>query len=161
MTSLSQRRCSSRLAFPASGRSVSEGFRYDYDQMRAFVRLTASALVTVAVFYFIYWAIPSAILSNDDFGWRRNFSSFVPALAMGLYTWFQTASVSGGLANYVVLGAVLTGGIGFTAGFFGPMILAPEANQGPLLGFFTGPIGFLIGAVGGAAYWFARGKRTR
>jgi hypothetical protein len=38
------------------------------------------------------------------------------------------------------------GGVAFTAGFFGPMILAPGANQGPLLGIFiTGPLGLMVG----------------
>jgi len=46
--------------------------------------------------------------------------------------------------------AFLVGAIGFAAGFFGPIIFAPEANQGPLLGIFiTGPIGFLIGLIYG------------
>jgi len=42
--------------------------------------------------------------------------------------------------------ALLVGGIGFAAGLFGPMVFAPGANQGPLLGIFiTGPLGFLVG----------------
>ena len=46
--------------------------------------------------------------------------------------------------------ALLVGGIGFAAGFFGPMIFAPGANQGPLLGIFiTGPLGFLAGLAWG------------
>jgi len=33
------------------------------------------------------------------------------------------------------------------------MILAPEANQGPMLGLFiTGPAGVVIGAIAGAVY---------
>ena len=41
----------------------------------------------------------------------------------------------------MVTGAGILGGIGFAAGFFGPIILNPEANQGPLLGIFiTGPL---------------------
>lgn len=48
-------------------------------------------------------------------------------------------------------GGCLLGLIGFAAGFFGPMILTPEANQGPMLGIFiTGPAGFVIGLIGGA-----------
>lgn len=48
------------------------------------------------------------------------------------------------------MGALVVGGIGFSGGFFGPMILVPGANQGPLLGLLiTGPVGFLVGAVGG------------
>jgi len=46
-------------------------------------------------------------------------------------------------------GAIL-GAIGFLGGFVGPIIITPEANQGPLLGIFiTGPLGFLIGLVVG------------
>ncbi len=47
-------------------------------------------------------------------------------------------------------GAILVGGISFSAGFFGPMLLAPSANQEPLPGIFiTGPIGVILGAIGG------------
>jgi hypothetical protein len=46
--------------------------------------------------------------------------------------------------------ALIVGGIGFAGGFFGPMILAPDANQGPMLGIFiTGPLGFLSGLIYG------------
>lgn len=46
--------------------------------------------------------------------------------------------------------ALLLGAIGFAAGFVGPIILRPDANQGPLLGIFiTGPGGFLIGLIYG------------
>ena len=49
--------------------------------------------------------------------------------------------------------AVVIGGVCFLAGFVGPMIFAPDANQGPLLGiFFTGPLGFTFGLILG---WFA------
>jgi hypothetical protein len=38
----------------------------------------------------------------------------------------------------------------FLIGFVGPMIFAPGANQGPLLGvLYTGPIGLIIGFVWG------------
>ena len=50
-------------------------------------------------------------------------------------------------------GAALAGGIGFIAGFLGPIIFAPEANQGPLLGIFiTGPLGLIIGGLTGLVY---------
>ena len=58
------------------------------------------------------------------------------------------------------LGALIVGGIGFSAGFFGPIIFMPEANQGPLLGIFiTGPIGAVLGAIGGGIM-AARRKRA-
>jgi hypothetical protein len=52
--------------------------------------------------------------------------------------------------RWALLGGIVVGGLGFIIGFFGPLLWAPDANQGPLLGIFvTGPIGFVIGAVGG------------
>lgn len=55
--------------------------------------------------------------------------------------------------KWAAIGAVALGGIGFLGGFFGPILLAPEANQGPLLGIFiTGPLGFLLGGILGAVF---------
>ena len=80
------------------------------------------------------------------------------ATAVARYVWMHTASLQGGLVSSVVVGALATGGIAFSAGFFGPILFMPGANQGPLLGIFiTGPLGFLLGAAGGAVHWFARG----
>jgi hypothetical protein len=57
------------------------------------------------------------------------------------------------------LGALVLGFIGFAAGFFGPIILAPEANQGPLIGIFlTGPLGVVAGAIIGAVVGWRRGS---
>ena len=57
-----------------------------------------------------------------------------------------------------LLGGVVLGGIGFAAGFFGPILLSPESNQGPLLGIFiTGPLGFVLGLLVGGLY----GSRRR
>lgn len=42
------------------------------------------------------------------------------------------------------------GAVSFLAGFIGPMILAPDANQGPLLGIiYTGPLGTVAGLLWG------------
>ena len=52
-----------------------------------------------------------------------------------------------------LLGGLILGGIGFVAGFFGPILLSPGANQGPLLGIFvTGPLGFVAGTAAGWIY---------
>jgi hypothetical protein len=41
------------------------------------------------------------------------------------------------------------GGISFVIGFIGPLIVTPKANLGPLLGILiTGPLGFVVGALG-------------
>jgi hypothetical protein len=53
----------------------------------------------------------------------------------------------------VGLWAFALGGTGFVAGFFGPILLNPDANQGPLVGIFiTGPGGALAGLVLGAIF---------
>jgi len=53
------------------------------------------------------------------------------------------------------------GFICFAAGFFGPIVLAPDANQGPLLGIFiTGPLGFVAGSVFGIWKEARRGTAT-
>ena len=59
-----------------------------------------------------------------------------------------------------LLGGAMLGGLGFLGGFFGPLVFAPEANQGPLLGIFiTGPLGVILGAVGGALVGWYRNRR--
>jgi len=43
----------------------------------------------------------------------------------------------------------IVGGVGLGLGFIGPMVVYPKSNLGPLLGIlFTGPAGFVVGAVG-------------
>jgi MFS family permease len=87
--------------------------------------------------------------------------------AIGWYThslWLLVAAVvwlgSGSrspLMRGAVLGAGWCGTIGFVGGFFGPMLFAPDANQGPMLGLFiTGPGGVVFGALAGLA--LAAGK---
>lgn len=54
------------------------------------------------------------------------------------------------MSDRPLIPALALGAIGFGLGFFGPMILAPDANQGPLLGIFiTGPVGFCLGLAWG------------
>ena len=56
-------------------------------------------------------------------------------------------------------GGLVLGCISFAAGFFGPMILTPSSNQGPLLGLLiTGPLGFVLGLVIGTIVGFVRKK---
>lgn len=80
---------------------------------------------------------------------------------LGLVVWLRYGT-DGKYRRMVdlALGRALTvGAIGFSAGFFGPMILAPEANQGPLLGILiTGPLGFLAGLLWGVWGAIRRGR---
>lgn len=43
------------------------------------------------------------------------------------------------------------GAAGLAVGFVGPLLVTPESGLGPLLGILiTGPVGFVLGALGGA-----------
>lgn len=53
---------------------------------------------------------------------------------------------------HLLLWFLVLGAVGFLAGFIGPVVFNPEANQGPLLGIFiTGPGGAILGLILGGA----------
>lgn len=127
--------------------------------MKTLFRLVLVLVSGVSALYFVFWVGGAILTALHLPSWLSLVVSLVTAVAVARYVWLHTASVHGGLISSIVLGAVILGGMGFAGGFFGPIIFMPGANQGPLLGIFiTGPLGFLIGAVGGAVYWFARGR---
>jgi ABC-type antimicrobial peptide transport system permease subunit len=49
-----------------------------------------------------------------------------------------------------IIGSMIGALVGFVLGFFGPLIMNPENNIGPLAAFATTPFGFFIGLVVGA-----------
>jgi hypothetical protein len=127
--------------------------------MHAIARGVITALTGIAVFYFVFWVGGAMLFPRAQ--------SFLPpavvaaacGAAAGAFVWRQSAGAAG-LAACIVKSAFVTGAIAFCAGFFGPMLLTPEANQGPLLGLFiTGPLGFIVGGIGGAVYWVVRHNR--
>ena len=69
--------------------------------------------------------------------------------------------VRAGPGGSILAGALIVGGLGFAGGFLGPMILAPDANQGPMLGLFiTGPLGAVLGMIAGFVYWKKQSARS-
>ena len=125
------------------------------------VRILALLFVVPATYYFVYWVSFSMVPFEGTRG-IANVVSLLVAAGAGWFIWKKLGDASPDLISTVVKGAVLVGGIGFTIGFFGPIIFAPGANQGPLLGLFvTGPGGFVLGAVGGLIYWFINERETR
>jgi hypothetical protein len=86
-----------------------------------------------------------------------------PAVAAFLCWWFALRGEykkSRVRMMYALLGGLIIGGIGFSVGFFGPIIFSPQSNQGPLLGIFiTGPLGFVAGAIIGAIVGFIRTRK--
>lgn len=124
--------------------------------MNALARVLALLFVVPATYYFVYW-LPFSLIDVGEQRWIASLVSLACAVAAGWFVWRGMACVPGGAVSCVMLGAVVLGGVGFAAGFFGPLLFAPGANQGPLLGIFiTGPLGFVVGAIGGFVYWSLR-----
>ena len=100
------------------------------------------------------------LLPLGSLDWIGNVIALVAAIAVARYAWVRADLAPASLAGAMGYGAILFGGLDPAAGFFGPMVFAPEANQGPLLGILiTGPAGILVGAFAGLVYGMARARR--
>ena len=123
--------------------------------MRSIFRVLVVLVVILAMYFFAYWG-SVALIRFDGPDWIRPVACLLFAGSVG---WFVWRKLSDGDLSNILLGAVLFGSIGFVGGFFGPMLLTPQANLGPLLGIFiTGPLGLVLGAIGGLIYSRAREK---
>lgn len=121
--------------------------------MTILARGLAAVLVFLAAYLFLYWTLFGQIFPDQLQG-VANIAALVTAAAAGFWVWTKTGGQTG-LVPAVLKWAMVVGAIGFCAGFFGPMLLAPDANQGPLLGIFiTGPLGFVAGAALRLVYAF-------
>jgi hypothetical protein len=118
-----------------------------------FLRIVAAILALLA--------LPSLI--RDLYGLVRG--GFDPLLAMfgactllfvALCGWFALRGdrpASRAHMKFALTCGLVVGATAFAIGFLGPLVWAPDANQGPLLGIFvTGPIGFAIGTAFGWLY---------
>src|SRR5271170_826125 len=130
--------------------------------MKPHIRVIVSVIAWFVVSWCSFWCCLTLLPTPDPITqWRiAQLVSILCGIAAAIYTWIVSASASKDLVRCAVLTAFIVGGITFLAGFIGPIIFYPGSNQGPLLGFlFTGPIGFVAGALGGAAYGSVRAKR--
>ncbi|MBC7519602.1 MAG: hypothetical protein H7268_00690 [Sandarakinorhabdus sp.] len=117
------------------------------------------ALITLGLGYALVGGVAFSLFAPTAPAWFRTAAGLSRGALAAIAVWRASANASG-LGGAMVTGAGLLGGIGFGGGFFGPMLLAPSANQGPLLGMFmTGPGGFVLGAVAGVVRW-AMARRT-
>src|SRR5689334_12330302 len=121
-------------------------------------RIAVTTVATVVAFYASEWfGVLAWFIVTKPFGFGDSASAIEPMIMTGSavgggalagwYTWRWSAgnrSLASGVLATTLRWAVVTGGIGFALGFFGPIIFMPGANQGPLLGIFiTGPLGVI------------------
>ena len=123
-------------------------------------RLIVVFVPTTLACYSLLWLVVGVVAPS---GFHPLFGLLGSLLAASVFTYFtclrSTAFPPSRLAA-VALGAFVTAGISFSAGFFGPMLFTPASLHAPLLGILlTGPLGFLFGAVGGFIYWSTRHRR--
>lgn len=117
--------------------------------MKFIFRVLALLIVLPAAYYFVYWVPLSFLALFIKQRWIPEVVALLCTLAIGWFVWQKLGSGKQGLVTSSLIGAIVFGAIGFNAGFFGPLIFAPEASQGPLLGLFiTGPLGFFLGGAG-------------
>jgi hypothetical protein len=117
------------------------------------------AVVTFLGAFVFSWLVLRLFLPFGGIEWLGNLLALVIAGVAARYAW---VGAEHGLprSGYAGIGAVTLGVTGFVLGFFGPMLLAPDANQGPMLGIFiTGPGGALLGVVLGWLYGVKQGAQ--
>lgn len=129
--------------------------------MKKITRGVLTFITVLATFYFTYKIPFSFIPGIWNFPILPFILSLLLAAGIGFLVWKSLGKKTENFTRYVLMGGVITGAILFLAGFIGPMIFIPSSNQGPMLGLFiTGPLGFLIGLLGGGIYWWLKVKRV-
>jgi hypothetical protein len=112
-------------------------------------RAIVAILVFVAAYFFSFWLLFVQIIPGDPSG-PATLAALLTAAGLAWLAWRGTGAGAQGVLATAATWSAIAGAVGFIGGFFGPMILAPDANQGPLLGLLiTGPLGCVVGAVGG------------
>ncbi len=113
-------------------------------------RIIASVMAFLAVYLFFFWAVYAQIFDEP---FVSTVAALLTAMAAAVWVWRSMGAAGRSVLTTATYWAVLAGALGFCGGFFGPLIVAPDANQGPLLGIFiTGPLGFIAGGIGGLIY---------
>jgi flagellar biosynthesis protein FliR len=119
--------------------------------MRLIFRLLVLLVVLPAAYLFTY-LVPFSFIPFTEQRWIPSSISLLVAVGVGWYVWKALGATELDETSSTYVGAIVVGAIGFCAGYFGP--------PSPLLGIFvTGPLGFVLGAIGGYSYWLIKKKK--
>ena|SRR6185369_14329271 len=126
--------------------------------MITFAKDFIAVLVFIATYFFCYGVVFSRINMGSG--------ALVAMLVAAFFAWIvsrwifrKLGSYEHGIFGTVACWATIAGALGFFGGFVGPIIFTPESNQGPLLGFITGPLGFIGGGICGFIYALYQQKK--
>ena len=127
-------------------------------------RLVQGAIGAALTCLGVWLAWRNLSMSAQD-GWLFWVPITLWVLTMSILCWWSALSGNGQASRSGIRASWqagwMVGGIGFAAGFVGPLVLQPEANLGPLLGILmTGPLGFVVGALGAAILRSGRGSAS-
>jgi hypothetical protein len=129
--------------------------------MSALMRGVVALLVFVTIYFFSFLFV-SIEIAADDGVWLPNSVALCLASVSAFWVWQSMQEARGGIFTTAIRWAAIVGAVGFCLGFFGPMIFAPQSNQGPLLGILiTGPFGFVAGGLTGLAFALFRRLAAR
>jgi len=103
--------------------------------MSASLRLLLSVAAFFGAWLLVFYV--SLMLLPDALAWLQPLAALGFAIWMARRVWRQLEVITdASLPVFVGIGAAALGGLGFVGGFFGPMIFAPGANQGPPARYF-------------------------
>ena len=126
-------------------------------------RLGTASLGLVLIALAAWLALRNLSLPTRD-GWMFWVPVTLWLLTMSVLCWWSTlfghqAASRGGIRASWRVGWT-AGALGLAIGFIGPLVIYPKANLGPLLGILiTGPLGFVVGALGAGVARVVQGSR--
>ena len=108
-------------------------------------------IVSLLMFLTVLFFISTILTITTSFpAWLSMAFSLACAALAAWFTWKLVAGEKTGAAVAVISGALILGGLFFTVGFLGPMVISKDTSQGPMIGLFiAAPLGVIMGAIGG------------
>jgi len=111
-------------------------------------------IVSLLMFLTALFFINTILTITTSFSnWINILFSLACAVLAAGFAWKLIAGEKMNTLIAVIGGALILGGLFFTLGFLGPMVIAKDTSQGPMIGIFiAAPLGIILGGIGGYVY---------